>query len=364
MRRALRMTGVLAFAITGGVRTEARADADATASRVLVVGSPSNCGTSVDAEQMSRALVTYLQDVSPAFMEEELAPEDAERRKQAEALAAERGIPFAAWWDCLERARQVSIVVSAVEVGAAGAPVTLTINDTRPVHAGLYREVALKLRAVLRAVMLTAERAETSAPVAGHLAAPVGPPAAQEVASTTSSQPARAIHPALEVFAATGVARSTQGGLPSLGGTASLEVGRLAFGLGLAQSLEVVTRSETGSAATRAIRIALQAEYGFAELRTPQRFFIRGDVSAGVDVVRSRTSLAEGDPDERQVELIVPFAGPGLVLGLGLGEHWELFGGVRVVVFPRSTRILIRGSQVYASGWVEPDLRLGVRLRI
>jgi hypothetical protein len=146
---------------------------------------------------------------------------------------------------------------------------------------------------------------------------------------------------------------------------AALILERASWGAGLvvSRSFELASDNHEGSGRSTVTRLAVAVRRRLAG-QAARGLSLWGTLEAGADHVRTNTRLDAPDPTGRTVSALVPTTSAGLLVTLALGPRWQIGLATRASVFLANTRILVRGAEVYDSGWIEPSFSLAIRARI
>jgi hypothetical protein len=314
-----------------------------------------------DILHLERAFQTYFRDIPHGFAQTSHLPSSPGFLAHVGALAAEHNATFVAWWSCQESEHSLAFSAAAARPSSTGIaatqPAVLEASYRKPADASFYRLAALKLRSALRMAMLSAA-----------LQAPPAEPADTGAASPSLAGPAAPI-PTADVpkagLAATAAAsgRIAPGSaVPRLALRASLGIasGRWTVSAVGDQSLPLERNVAAGSASLGLTRLGVELKLRFADRIAPRRVFFGASLETGVDWIHARARLAQSDPDERALSRVVPVISPGLLVGWAPRPHWKIFVAAGVDLFFQNTQLLLLGDEVYASGWAQPTLRLGL----
>jgi hypothetical protein len=235
-------------------------------------------------------------------------------------------------------------------------------QQTKP-EAAFYRQVGLKLDSLLRVATMTAiEQAQAAASPAPTTPGRIEPKeSSNEEATATGTEDLPWPHgrPAVQLLARGGLPVSPLRFVPAFGGQLRWDGYWWSAGAGVLHALDDERTSDTGKGVASTTR--LMASTGFrlveplGDLFAPWIMLEVGAMLVSVDGELAATGQWESASDA------VPFATVAAFGGFHFGRHFAALLGPSVDLSPRRAEVLVRGQQVYSSGWIQPNIELRIQ---
>ncbi|MBW2523179.1 MAG: hypothetical protein JRI23_03350 [Deltaproteobacteria bacterium] len=315
----------------------------------------------LDRKALRRSFDIYLQAYETA--RDQAVPGGFDRDR-ALALAEQHGARFALWFDQQQAGGEYLLSAHLVDREAPDeSELSFSVRQkTKPAPA-FYRQVGLKLDSLLRVATMTAtEGARDGAPrpaPATPLRRPDEPEPDEPQTAVDDAPPWPHGRPALQLIARGGLPVSPLRFVPAFGGQLRWDGYWWSAGAGVLHALDDERTADTGVGVASTTR--LMASTGFrlvepwGDVLAPWLMLEVGAMLISVDGQLAATGEWESTSDA------VPFASVGALAGLHFGRHFAVFVGPTLDLAPRQAEVLVRGQEVYSSGWIQPNVELRIQ---